>query len=90
MASNSIRSSEQRRVGLIYDERMRKHFDPVDELHPECPDRIRDIWKKLRSSGIAQKYISIFLSFDIILDNNRLIFNFLVQMYCYGWNGSEG
>lgn len=65
MASDS---SERRRVGLIYDERMCLHSDPNDllplvkpdkvrEPHPECPDRIRAIWNKLHSSGIAQRYI---------------------------------
>ncbi|XP_016489204.2 histone deacetylase 5 isoform X2 [Nicotiana tabacum] len=51
MASNS------RRVGLIYDDRMCKHFDPDDQYHPENPNRIRSIWKKLESSGITQRCI---------------------------------
>ncbi|PHT47636.1 Histone deacetylase 5 [Capsicum baccatum] len=65
MASDS---SERRRVGLIYDERMCLHSDPNDLLplvkpdkvrkpHPECPDRIRAIWNKLHSSGIAQRCV---------------------------------
>lgn len=53
MASDSARSSERRRVGLIYDERMCKHFYPKD--HPERPNRIKAIWDKLHSSGIAQR-----------------------------------
>ncbi|KAH0688307.1 hypothetical protein KY284_018860 [Solanum tuberosum] len=55
MDSDSFRSSERRRVGLIYDERMKKHFDPILKDHPESPDRIYEIWNKLQHSGIAQR-----------------------------------
>ncbi|CAN4088374.1 unnamed protein product [Withania somnifera] len=68
MASDSISSSERRRVGLIYDERMCKHSDPNDQFlhqspnrtrasHPESPNRIRAIWNKLHSSAITQRCI---------------------------------
>ncbi|KAI3761285.1 hypothetical protein L1987_51697 [Smallanthus sonchifolius] len=46
---------EQRRVGLVYDQRMCKHSTPTGESHPENPDRIRAIWNKLTSTGIHQR-----------------------------------
>ncbi|KAD1436644.1 hypothetical protein R6Q59_029043 [Mikania micrantha] len=48
-------SSVQRRVGLVYDERMCKHSTPEAERHPENPDRIRAIWYKLMSAGIHHR-----------------------------------
>ncbi|KAL2462980.1 Histone deacetylase 5 [Forsythia ovata] len=48
---------ERRRVGLIYDERMCKHSTPDDEYHPENLNRIKVIWDKLHSSGIAQRCV---------------------------------
>ncbi|RZC58499.1 hypothetical protein C5167_005802 [Papaver somniferum] len=42
------------RVGLIYDDRMCEHTDPDSDYHPETPNRIRVIWKKLQSAGILQ------------------------------------
>ncbi|KAK6123188.1 hypothetical protein DH2020_043090 [Rehmannia glutinosa] len=53
--SNDVATPKDRRVGLIYDERMCKHYDPYDENHPECPDRIRVIWDRLNSSGLAKR-----------------------------------
>ncbi|XP_074570290.1 histone deacetylase 5-like [Curcuma longa] len=51
-------SDNQRpRVGLLYDERMCAHTTPDGEIHPECPERIRAIWKKLESEGIPQRCI---------------------------------
>ncbi|KAK4749615.1 hypothetical protein SAY87_027064 [Trapa incisa] len=47
----------ERKVGLIYDERMCRHQAPNDELHPEDPNRIRVIWNKLYSAGIAQRCV---------------------------------
>ncbi|XP_057950645.1 histone deacetylase 5-like [Malania oleifera] len=56
--SNSRSSiSSQRRVGLLYDERMCKHFTPDGEDHPESPHRIRAIWKKLHTAGIPQRCV---------------------------------
>lgn len=49
--------STHRRVGLIYDERMCKHFTPDDEPHPENPNRIRAIWSKLQAAGIPQRCV---------------------------------
>ncbi|KAK2975327.1 hypothetical protein RJ640_013840 [Escallonia rubra] len=45
------------RVGLIYDERMCKHFTPDGDRHPENPNRIRAIWKELQSAGIPQRCV---------------------------------
>ncbi|CAI9111825.1 OLC1v1012148C1 [Oldenlandia corymbosa var. corymbosa] len=44
---------KRRRVGLLYDDRMCQHFDSSD--HPENPNRIRSIWKKLQASGVNQR-----------------------------------
>lgn len=61
----SVRSSEkrskmsgqqgQRRVGLLYDERMCKHHSEDDDFHPETPNRIRAIWNKLQTSRITDR-----------------------------------
>ncbi|XP_061364945.1 histone deacetylase 5 isoform X1 [Gastrolobium bilobum] len=47
----------QRRVGLLYDERMCKHHKPDDDYHPETPNRIRAIWNKLQSAGIPDRCV---------------------------------
>ncbi|KAL7161222.1 hypothetical protein ACSBR2_041803 [Camellia fascicularis] len=47
----------RRRVGLIYDDRMCKHFTPDGDCHPENPNRILSIWNKLQSSGIPQRCV---------------------------------
>ncbi|KAI4343955.1 hypothetical protein L6164_011241 [Bauhinia variegata] len=47
----------RRRVGLLYDERMCKHNTPDDDYHPENPNRIRAIWKKLQSAGIPDRCV---------------------------------
>ncbi|PIN00900.1 Histone deacetylase complex, catalytic component RPD3 [Handroanthus impetiginosus] len=55
---NDIVSPRKRRVGLIYDGRMRKHYEPdYEDDHPECPDRIEVIWKRLNSSGLAKRCV---------------------------------
>lgn len=64
--------STHRRVGLIYDERMCKHFTPDDEPHPENPNRIRAIWSKLQAAGIPQRFAqSTLASFFLSLQNLR-------------------
>ncbi|XP_076903918.1 histone deacetylase 5-like isoform X1 [Bidens hawaiensis] len=45
----------QRRVGLVYDERMCKHSTPKGEPHPENPNRIRAIWNKLTSTQLLHR-----------------------------------
>lgn len=50
-------SNQQRRVGLLYDERMCKHYDPDDDRHPETPNRIRAIWDKLQTTGITDRCV---------------------------------
>uniref|UniRef100_A0A803M0T7 histone deacetylase n=1 Tax=Chenopodium quinoa TaxID=63459 RepID=A0A803M0T7_CHEQI len=47
----------ERRVGLVYDERMCKHATPDGADHPECPDRIRVIWNKLCNSGFTDRCV---------------------------------
>nr|APB87920.1 histone deacetylase 5 [Dendrobium officinale] len=45
------------RVGLAYDERMCLHATPDGESHPENPERIRAIWRKLEAEGIPDRCI---------------------------------
>ncbi|KAG0492654.1 hypothetical protein HPP92_006052 [Vanilla planifolia] len=45
------------RVGLAYDERMCLHDTPDGDSHPESPERIRAIWRKLESEGIPERCI---------------------------------
>lgn len=54
-ASNS-NAKNQRRVGLIYDQRMCKHRTPDDDYHPENPNRITVIWNRLKLAGIPERY----------------------------------
>ncbi|XP_068655678.1 histone deacetylase 5 [Aristolochia californica] len=56
MEPNSVKNIG-RRVALLYDERMCKHWDPEDKYHPESPERIRAIWKKLESAGIPERCV---------------------------------
>ncbi|XP_045789101.1 histone deacetylase 5-like [Trifolium pratense] len=50
-------ASQQRRVGLLYDNRMCKHFNPDDNRHPETPNRIKAIWDKLQTTGITDRCV---------------------------------
>uniref|UniRef100_A0A0E0LN00 histone deacetylase n=1 Tax=Oryza punctata TaxID=4537 RepID=A0A0E0LN00_ORYPU len=43
------------RVGLLYDERMCAHATPDGEEHPENPERLRAIWRKLSGDGVASR-----------------------------------
>lgn len=52
---NTSKITSCRNVGLLYDERMCNHFDPVDDYHPETPNRIRSIWNKLQTTGITDR-----------------------------------
>ena len=54
---NSEKGDRRRRVGLVYDDRMCKHATADGDPHPENPDRIRAIWKKLESAGILQRCV---------------------------------
>ncbi|KAJ6886922.1 hypothetical protein NC651_027314 [Populus alba x Populus x berolinensis] len=47
----------ERRVGIIYDEKMCKHHTPDGDYHPENPNRIRVIWNKLLANNIPQRYV---------------------------------
>lgn len=66
-SESESKKSEQRRVGLLYDERMCKHHTPNNEDHPENPNRIKSIWKKLQSAGIPQRYAIFIYLFNFIL-----------------------
>ncbi|MBA0552367.1 hypothetical protein Golob_023186, partial [Gossypium lobatum] len=50
-------AKNERRVGLIYDQRMCKHRTPYGDDHPEKPDRITVIWNKLELAGIPQRCV---------------------------------
>lgn len=54
-------TKSQRRVGLLYDERMCKHSTPDGDPHPENPDRIKVIWNKLQANSIPQRYTTFFI-----------------------------
>ncbi|CAK7344157.1 unnamed protein product [Dovyalis caffra] len=54
--SGEMKSSE-RRVGIIYDEKMCKHNTPDGDYHPENPNRIRVIWNKLLANNIPQRCV---------------------------------
>lgn len=56
-ANSGGNDSVRRRVGLVYDERMCLHHTPDGDDHPECPDRIRVIWNKLRDSGLLSRCV---------------------------------
>ena len=43
-------------VGLLYDDRMCAHATPDGEEHPENPERLRAIWRKLNAAGVASRY----------------------------------
>nr|WJZ57287.1 histone deacetylase 5 [Paspalum vaginatum] len=45
------------RVGLLYDERMCAHATPDGEDHPENPERLRAIWRKLSAEGVASRCV---------------------------------
>uniref|UniRef100_A0A7N0TC05 histone deacetylase n=1 Tax=Kalanchoe fedtschenkoi TaxID=63787 RepID=A0A7N0TC05_KALFE len=48
-----------RKVGLVYDDRMCKHFNTDGEHHPENPDRVRTIWNALQSAGVSQRCVML-------------------------------
>ncbi|KAM3703453.1 hypothetical protein ACJW30_04G097600 [Castanea mollissima] len=56
-SSSSGSSQSQRRVGILYDERMCKHSTPDGDHHPENPNRIRAIWNKLQIARIPQRCV---------------------------------
>ncbi|CAN6219501.1 unnamed protein product [Urochloa humidicola] len=45
------------RVGLLYDERMCAHATPYGEEHPENPERLRAIWRKLNAGRITSRCV---------------------------------
>ncbi|EER97493.1 hypothetical protein BDA96_02G383800 [Sorghum bicolor] len=47
------------RVGLLYDDRMRAHATPDGEEHPENPERLRAIWRKLNAEGVAPRCVAL-------------------------------
>ncbi|KAJ3697970.1 hypothetical protein LUZ61_001675 [Rhynchospora tenuis] len=44
-------------VGLLYDDRMCAHATPDGESHPENPERLRSIWRKLQQEGITDRCV---------------------------------
>jgi len=53
--SGESSANVQRRVGLLYDERMCRHHTLNNEEHVENPNRITSIWNHLESVGIPQR-----------------------------------
>ena len=62
-SSSTSNSQSQRRVGILYDERMCKHSTPDGDHHPENPNRIRAIWNKLQIARIPQRFFLFFIYF---------------------------
>ncbi|WVZ11403.1 hypothetical protein V8G54_015933 [Vigna mungo] len=50
-------ASGQRRVGLLYDRRMCKHYAPNEPKHVENPNRIRSIWNQLEAANVPQRCV---------------------------------
>ncbi|KAL7298532.1 hypothetical protein TKK_0008310 [Trichogramma kaykai] len=48
-------SKAQHQVGIVYDERMLKHYNVVDESHPERPSRISSIYSKHKDYGLLTR-----------------------------------
>mmetsp|Transcript_135005 Transcript_135005/g.431335 ORF Transcript_135005/g.431335 Transcript_135005/m.431335 type:complete len:784 (-) Transcript_135005:123-2474(-) len=46
-------------VGLVYDERMTKHYNLLDDGHPERPARIVRIFESLEEAGLADRCVRI-------------------------------
>ena len=56
-SSPSVDAQEQQQrqlLGLVYDERMSMHEDPLDPAHPEQPARIAAIFDELKFSGLLR------------------------------------
>ncbi|XP_074063017.1 protein deacetylase HDAC6 isoform X2 [Macrotis lagotis] len=47
------------RTGLVYDERMMKHFNMWDSYHPERPERIAQITQRLADLGLTPRCLSL-------------------------------
>ncbi|XP_037476478.1 histone deacetylase 5-like [Triticum dicoccoides] len=47
------------RVGLLYDDRMCAHATPDGEKHPENPERLRAIRRKLDAEGVASRCVDM-------------------------------
>uniref|UniRef100_A0A8C4QR42 Histone deacetylase 6 n=1 Tax=Eptatretus burgeri TaxID=7764 RepID=A0A8C4QR42_EPTBU len=52
-------NTEGRRTGLVYDERMAKHKNLWNKSHPECPDRVWHIMKRLAELRLSQQCVLI-------------------------------
>ncbi|TVU38086.1 hypothetical protein EJB05_11436 [Eragrostis curvula] len=62
MAAAAAARAPQRgaaRVGLLYDDRMCAHATPNGEDHPENPERLRSIWRKLNAEGVASRCVAL-------------------------------
>ncbi|CAN6225983.1 unnamed protein product [Urochloa humidicola] len=55
----AVAASRAARVGLLYDERMCAHATPDGEEHPENPERLRAIWRKLNAEGVASRCVAL-------------------------------
>ena len=76
-SSSTSNSQSQRRVGILYDERMCKHSTPDGDHHPENPNRIRAIWNKLQIARIPQRFfLFLFIYFFQIFSILKLSLRF--------------
>ena len=58
IACQSDQKSIQK-TGLIYDAKMLQHDNPVDESHPECPDRIHLPYLHLQHTHTFSRCLSL-------------------------------
>lgn len=66
-AESGEADSTQRRVGLLYDDRMCKHQTPDGDHHPENPNRIKAIWNKLELAGVPRRYMCLVLGLSLLV-----------------------
>lgn len=65
-----------KRTGVVFDERMKKHFNMWDSTHPEVPDRIQRPYDKLKEYGLlerCQEITSRFASDEELLSQHSTV-----------------
>jgi len=48
-------ATKAKRTGIVFDERMKKHFNVWDITHPEVPDRIQRPYDKHKEYGLLKR-----------------------------------
>ncbi|XP_076053921.1 histone deacetylase 6 isoform X2 [Oratosquilla oratoria] len=52
-------SQSKTKLGLVYDPLMNKHYNTNETTHPERPERITEIWAKLKEFGILDRSLLV-------------------------------